>query len=66
VDGYSYENLPINSGDMASAAWVKMIQESDINEKEKLYKQLLEYCHLDTHAMVLILNAMKPLSNYKT
>ena len=29
VNGYSYENLPIKSGDMASAAWVRMIQETD-------------------------------------
>ncbi|MGA2938940.1 MAG: DUF2779 domain-containing protein [Syntrophobacteraceae bacterium] len=61
VEGYSYENLPIGSGDMASAAWVRMIQESDIHQKERLYNQLLEYCHLDTYAMVLILAAMKKL-----
>jgi hypothetical protein len=58
VDGYSYENLPISSGDMASAAWVRMIQASDSCEKERIYKELLEYCHLDTLAMVLILERM--------
>ncbi len=59
VDGYSYENLPINSGDMASAAWVRMIQEPDLNEQQRLYSELLEYCHLDTLAMVLILSEMR-------
>jgi hypothetical protein len=58
VDGYSYENLPINSGDMASAEWVKMIQELDLNTKQRLYSELLDYCHLDTWAMVLILKEM--------
>jgi hypothetical protein len=58
VDGFSYENLPINSGDMASAAWVRMIQEPDLDEQQRLYSELLEYCHLDTLAMVLILKEM--------
>jgi hypothetical protein len=58
VDGYSYENLPINSGDMASAAWVRMIQEPDLKEKERIYKELLDYCHQDTLAMALILDEM--------
>ena len=58
IDGYSYENLPINSGDMASAAWGRMIQEPDLNEQQRLYSELLEYCHLDTLAMVLILKEM--------
>ena len=58
VSGCSYENLPIHSGDMASAAWVRMIQEADSNEQQRLYSELLEYCHLDTWAMVLILDEM--------
>ena len=59
VDGYCYENLPISSGNMASAAWVRMIQEPDLNEQRRLYSELLEYCHLDTLAMVLILSEMR-------
>jgi len=62
VDGYSYENLPINSGNMASAAWVRMIQEPDANERQRFYSELLEYCHLDTLAMVLILKEMQAMS----
>jgi hypothetical protein len=58
VDGYSYENLPINSGDMASAAWVRMIQEPGLDEQQRLFSELLEYCHLDTLAMVLIWQKM--------
>ncbi len=66
VDGYSYENLPINNGDMASAAWVKMIQEADSCERERIYKELLEYCHLDTLAMVLIWKEMKAMSENRS
>jgi hypothetical protein len=62
VNGYSYEHLPINSGDMASAAWVRMIQEPDLNQQRRLYSELLEYCHLDTLAMVLILKEMHAMS----
>jgi len=62
VEGYSYENLPINSGDMASAAWVRMIQELNLNEQKRLYSELLDYCHLDTLAMVLILKEMHAMS----
>jgi hypothetical protein len=58
VDGYSYENMAISDGEMASAAWVRMIDGNEPEEKEKIHKELLEYCHLDTLAMVLILNAM--------
>ena len=61
VDGYSYENLPINSGDMASAAWVRMIQETDSEEQQRLYSELLEYCHFDTLAMVLIWKEMQAM-----
>jgi hypothetical protein len=64
VDGFSYVNLPINSGDMASAAWVRMLQESDSCERERIYKELLEYCHLDTWAMVLIWKEMKAMVGY--
>lgn len=58
MDGYSYENMAISNGEMASAAWVRMVQEHDLGEREKIYKELLEYCHLDTLAMIKILDAM--------
>jgi len=54
VPEYSYENMPINSGDLASAAWVRMIQEINPELRAVLHDQLFEYCYLDTKAMVLI------------
>ena len=64
IDGYSYDNLPIKTGDMASTAWVRMIQESDRGEKQRLYSELLEYCHMDTWAMVLIWKEMCAMSTF--
>jgi hypothetical protein len=43
-----------------------MIQAADTYEKERLYKELLEYCHLDTLAMVLILKEMCVMSADRT
>ena len=62
VDGYSYENMPISDGEMASAAWVRMIQEPDLSDQQRLYSELFEYCHLDTLAMALILKEMHAMS----
>lgn len=55
----SYDNLDINDGGMAASAWVRMIQSNDEQEKSVIRKQLLQYCHLDTLAMVRILEKMK-------
>ena len=55
----SYDSLEVNNGEMASVAWSKMIQTTETEERETLRQQLLQYCHLDTLAMIRILNKMK-------
>lgn len=62
VPDLSYDELEISDGEMASAAWMRMIQSKDHGEKEMIRKQLLEYCGLDTWAMVKILEEMKRLA----
>jgi hypothetical protein len=52
VPGLSYEGLPIPNGTMAQVAWEEMIAATDEEEKERLAAELLEYCRLDTLAMV--------------
>jgi hypothetical protein len=53
----SYETLNIRKGDQASERWEKMIhQDTSKEEKEKIRNDLLEYCQLDTWAMVKIYN----------
>ena len=51
----SYEKLGIQDGSMAMNSWKKMVFETDDKkEKEKIKNDLLEYCKLDTWAMVRI------------
>jgi hypothetical protein len=51
----SYKELNIRDGSMAMNSWKKMVFE-EVNEveKEQIKKDLLEYCKLDTWAMVRI------------
>lgn len=63
VSELSYDNLDINDGGMASSAWVRMIQSNNDEEKSAIRKQLLQYCNLDTLAMVRILKEMEKLVN---
>ncbi len=62
VPELSYDELEINNGGTASSAWVCMVQTNDAGEKETIKKQLLQYCHLDTLAMVRILEKMKEMA----
>jgi len=39
-----------------------MIQEPDLSEQQRLYAELLDYCHLDTWGMVLIWAEMCAMS----
>lgn len=53
----SYKNLKINKGDIAMLTWWKMVDKKDKKEA----KDLLEYCKLDTLAMVKIWEKLKTL-----
>jgi len=59
----TYDNLEINDGGMAASAWVRMIQSNDEEKKSAIRKELLQYCHLDTLAMVKILEKMHTQSH---
>jgi hypothetical protein len=62
VPHLKYSDLEIQDGSQAQVGWRKMILITDEKEKQKLYKQLLEYCRLDTIAMVEIQNVLNKLS----
>jgi hypothetical protein len=51
--------MEVSDGAMASDAWLKMITMEDVKEIKKSRKALLEYCCLDTLAMVKILEEIK-------
>ncbi len=56
----SYDGLEINDGGLAQAGYVKMI-ESEGEEKERLRNALLEYCKMDTMAMVGIYGRLREI-----
>ena len=62
VPDLSYDLLEISNGEMASSAWMKMIQMDEAEERANLRQQLLKYCHLDTLAMIRILEKVKGLA----
>ena len=60
---FSYSNLEIQNGGKATSEFYNLITNKGLckNEKEKLIFNLLEYCKLDTLAMVKILEAIRKL-----
>ena len=62
VPALTYGALNIHKGDQASERWEKLISsETSPSEKTKIAKDLLEYCKLDTWAMVEIYRFLKGL-----
>ena len=59
VPGFSYDNLEINNGGNASLAFANLLNETDQQQIDKTRKNLLEYCKLDTLAMVEILKVLE-------
>ena len=54
INGMNYDSLDVNNGSKAQVVWSNMIKEADKTKKSILIDQLLEYCKLDTLAMVEI------------
>lgn len=62
VPELSYDSLGIRKGDQAVERWEKMIDaDTPEEEKEQIAKDLLEYCKLDTLAMVRIYEKLMEL-----
>lgn len=55
----SYEKLEIAEGGAASAAFLNLYNMNDQNGISKVRKNLLEYCQLDTYAMVCLLEKLE-------
>jgi len=54
VPELSYEDLEVQGGTDAQAVWDEMINTEDEEQKERMIKELKEYCRMDTLAMVEI------------
>ncbi len=60
VPELSYKDLEVQNGTMAIEAWGKTIFDNvSSEEKQKIRKNLLKYCELDTLAMVKIFEKLK-------
>ena len=57
-----YLELDVNNGTMALDTWGRMVLDPNFDDDiEKTKKNLLEYCELDTYAMVKIFLHLKKL-----
>ena len=54
----SYNDLEIKEGGKASNTFLSMVNETFEGDVEDTRRQLLEYCKLDTYAMVKILEKL--------
>jgi hypothetical protein len=62
VPELTYKSLNISKGDQASERWERMIAvHTPVEEKRQIEKDLLEYCKMDTWAMVRIWEVLKGL-----
>lgn len=59
VPELSYKNLEISNGSLAAESYLKMYHSTDSTEIARTRSALLEYCKLDTLAMVRILEKMQ-------
>jgi hypothetical protein len=59
VPELSYNDLEIKEGGIASDTFLQMINKSFKGDEGIKRKQLLEYCKLDTEAMVEILKKLE-------
>ena len=58
LDNLSYDSLTIKEGGMASHTFAQMMSGTFKGNTENTRKDLLEYCKLDTLAMVEIINKL--------
>jgi len=61
VPELSYNDLEIKEGGTASNTFLSMVNGTFDGNVEETRRQLLEYCKLDTYAMVKILNRLKDI-----
>lgn len=66
VPELSYDMFEVCNGAMASDAWMRILHSENEQEKDSLRQQLLEYCHLDTLAMVRIVEKLRSFAGDMT
>jgi hypothetical protein len=66
VPSLNYSGLNISEGSMASLSFEQLLYEDDLFRVNEIRKDLLEYCKLDTLAMVKILEVLESLKFSRT
>lgn len=61
VPELSYDEMNIHEGDMAKRLWMQAVLDGGREDKQKILADLLEYCHLDTLAMVEIYKVLQKI-----
>jgi hypothetical protein len=61
ISELSYEDLEINEGGLASIAFESLYYETDLMRTAEIRNNLLEYCKMDTFAMVKLLEKLESL-----
>jgi hypothetical protein len=62
LTGKGYDDLAITGGDMASLAFLRvMFAKAAVEERERVRRNLEEYCGLDTYGMVEIVRTLKSM-----
>ena len=61
IPDLSYNDLDIKEGGTASNTFLSMVNGTFEGDVEETRKQLLEYCKLDTYAMVRILDKLRQI-----
>ena len=64
-DVLNYQNLEIRDGGMAMEAFASLHQVEDMRQREQLRSHLLEYCKLDTLALVKLYEFLSGLAKTK-
>ena len=57
----SYKDLEINEGGLASVAFESLYYETDLMRIADIRNNLIEYCKMDTFAMVKLLEKLETL-----
>mgnify|MGYP006146400933 FL=1 len=65
VPELSYDNMKVANGTDAMEAFTRMVEMPDGLKRKKLKEDMLEYCKLDTLAMVEIFKKMEQLAQFR-
>lgn len=64
VPELSYKELSVANGEDASLGWLQLMNCSDVGEAATLRQAMLDYCHLDTWAMVRIIEKLREMTSH--